>query len=165
MIAQLRERLGIELDSLSQELAERTHIDPTADAEKTDDLAGDGLKRILQRRIRLLGQLVAGLACVDPDSIPANRAGYGSVVRVRDVASGAEESYTLMTGDFIDLDEGQVSLASPVGHALFGHGAGERVTVVTPRGQRQYEVIELVTLPMKLGLVPSDTDPTALQVA
>ena len=165
MIAELRTRLGIELDRLSKELEARTPLDPTACPESPGDPAGREVQRILQRRIRLLGQLVAGLACVDPGAIPAGRAGYGSVVRVRDVASGKEESYTLMAGDFIDLDEGQVSLASPIGHALLGRGVGEPVAVVTPRGERQYEVVGLVTLPMKLGVVAGGKDAAALQVA
>jgi transcription elongation factor GreA len=76
-----------------------------------------------------------------------------------------EEIYTLMTGDFINIDEGQVSLASPIGHALTGSQVGDHVSVVTPRGQRRYEIIDLVTLPAPLGMAPTDPDELSLQVA
>lgn len=165
MIAELRTRLGSELDRLSHELTARMPMDLGSGREEAGNDASVELQRVIQRRIRLLGQLVAGLASVDPSTIWPDRAGYGSVVRVRDVATGEEESYTLMAGDFIDLDEGQVSLESPIGYALLGHRTGEQVTVVTPRVERRYEITGLVTLPQKMGLVGGGEEAVALQVA
>lgn len=165
MITELRTRLGMELDRLSHELVSRSRRDPSAEPEQSVDPAAMEIERLLQRRIRFLGQLVAGLSSVDPSVIWMDRAGYGSLVRVRDAYTGTDEIYTLTTGDFINLDEGQVSLASPIGHALLGSRVGDHVTVVTPRGQRRYEVMDLVTLPAQVGIVPTDPDEVSLQVA
>jgi transcription elongation factor GreA len=165
MITELRTRLGIELDRLSHDLVSRARRDPSAGSERRADAAAMETERLLQRRVRFLGQLVAGLSSVDPGVIWTDRAGYGSLLRVRDVQTGTEEIYTLTTGDFINLDEGQVSLASPIGHALLGTRVGDHVTVVTPRGQRRYEIMDLVTLPVQMGIVPNDPDEVSLQVA
>jgi transcription elongation factor GreA len=165
MITELRTRLGTELDRLSHELVTRSRHDPAAEPERSADPAAMEIERLLQRRIRFLGQLVAGLASVDPGVIWTDRAGFGSLLRVRDALTGTEEIYTLTTSDFINLDEGQVSLASPIGHALLGRRAGDLVTVVTPRGQRRYEIMDLVTLPTQLGIAPADPDELSLQVA
>jgi transcription elongation factor GreA len=167
MIAELRTRLGYELDRVSKQLEARvsTYSLTSPGQEAAEDPARREMRHILQRRVRLLGQIVAGLEFVDPASISADRAGYGSVVSLRDVATGAEYSYTLMSGDFIDVDEGQVSLASPIGSAVTGRGIGDRVGVTTPRGQREYEIIDLVSLPVKLGIVKSSEDTTAVHMA
>jgi transcription elongation factor GreA len=57
---------------------------------------------------------------------------------------------TQMAYDFIDLDAGQVSLASPIGRGLLGAKPGQEVTIALPRGERRYKVVQLTTLPQQL---------------
>ena len=59
-------------------------------------------------------------------------------------------TFTITAGDFIDLDGGQVSLASPIGQGLLGAGVDEEVTIELPMGDRRYRVLELTTLPQQL---------------
>jgi transcription elongation factor GreA len=152
--SELRARIGSELERLSYELATRL----SASAAESPEALGAGarvtLEKPLQRRIRCLGQLVAGLASVEAGMIWADRAGYGSTVRLRDRATGEEERHLLMAGDFIDLERGQLPLSSPLGAALLGRRAGDRVAVVTPGGERRYEILELRTLPARMGMAP-----------
>ena len=156
MLTEVRACLGAELERLNQELVQRMTIDPrVAPGGEADQVASD-LHRALQGKIRFFGNLVAGLAGADPSTIAADHIGYGSTVTVREVATGSEEVYTLVPGDFLDLEQGHVSLASPMGHALIGRRAGERVRVLTPRGERRYDITAMVTLPQRLGLVPTD---------
>lgn len=152
MIAEVRACLGAELDRLSNELTERLEINPHASPDDRRKLAVSDLHRTLQREIRFLGQLVAGLAVVDPGTVSAGRVGYGSDVTIRDLTSQIEETYTLVAGDFIDLEDGHVSLASPLGHALISRKAGDRVVVTTPKGERRYEIVSVITLPQRLGI-------------
>lgn len=152
MIAEVKDRLGSELERLSRQL--------------TDDLeAGLGgaatvcaameERREVQEKIRHLGQLVAGLAGLECDALPADRVGYGSSVVLQNLDSRQRVSYTLLTGDVIDLDEDQVSLASPVGQALLGRKVGDRVCVQAPAGTLRYRIVSLTTLPHMLGLMPA----------
>ncbi|HET8656681.1 MAG TPA: GreA/GreB family elongation factor [Longimicrobiaceae bacterium] len=158
MLAELRNRLGDELERLSHELTVRIP-DELASSQAGPTLETTlELERVVQRRVRLLGQLVAGLAAADPRTIWPDRAGYGSTVRVRDIARGDEETYTLLTGDLIDPRDGQISLASPIGNALLGRRAGEEITVITPWGARRYEILLLATLPQKLGVDVGEPD-------
>lgn len=150
MIAEVRDRLGGELERLSRRL--------------TDDLqaelggavcAAPEERREVQERIRRLGQLVAGLAGLECGALPPDRVGYGSSVVLQNLVTRHRVSYTLVTGDVIDLDEDQVSLASPVGQALQGRKAGDRVEVETPAGTLRYRIVSLTTLPQMLGLEPA----------
>jgi transcription elongation factor GreA len=100
----------------------------------------------LQETVARLGQLVAGLAMVDMECLPAIGAGYGSTVVVENVKSGSRAEYTLMVGPLVDIDANQVSLASPIGQALLGRVAGEEIVFVTPQGPLRMRVIAVTTL-------------------
>ena len=150
MITEVRERLGSELERLSRRL--------TDDFEA--ELAGTGSaapeeRREVQARIRWLGQLVAGLSGLECGALSVDRAGFGSTVVLQDLRTRERVSYTLVTGDVIDLDEDQVSLASPVGQALLGRKVGDRVSVETPAGKLRYRIVSVTTLPQMLGLMPA----------
>lgn len=156
MVAELRERLGGELDRLARELA--ASLAPELDegpARPEEDPRRNGEQREVQTRIRRLGQLVTGLAKLDPAALFLDRAGFGSSVVLQDLATKQRVTYTLMTAETIDLDEDQVTLASPIGQALLGRGVGERVTVETPQGTRRFRVVSLVSLPQMVGLAGS----------
>lgn len=156
MIAAVKACLEAELERLTQELTERLTIDPQVSPKDRTSHAISDLHRTLQGKIRFLGNLVAGLAAADSSTIAADRVGYGSTVILREVATEGEEVHTLVPGDFLDLEQGHVSLASPLGHALVGRREGERIGVVTPRGERRYDIVRVITLPQRLGLVPTD---------
>jgi len=156
MVTELRERLGSELDRLSRELA--GSLAPERDgglARLEEGMPRNGAQREVQTRIRRLGQLVTGLAKLDPAALFLDRAGFGSSVVLQDLATKERVTYTLMTAETIDLDEDQVTLASPIGQALLGRGVGERVTVETPQGTRRFRVVSLVSLPQMVGLAGS----------
>ena len=81
---------------------------------------------------------------------PRDRVGFGSQVEIRDVAMDEVSNFTIVAGDFMDLDGGQVSMASPIGRGLMGARKGEVVTIELPVGERRFKVLELVTLPDQL---------------
>ena len=45
-----------------------------------------------------------------------------------------------------DVTKGLISTSSPIGKALLGKKPGDEVTVVTPAGTREYEVVRLFTI-------------------
>lgn len=112
--------------------------------EPVSDL--DFVRTKVGRILNHLGQIAAGLAVVDPESLPGQGAGYGSRVTVRDVATGETDEYTLMVGTLVDIDANQVSLASPIGLALLGKVAGDEITVTTPQKKARLVVTRVITL-------------------
>jgi len=151
MMAELKERLGTELDRVSQELALAMMPEAVADAARADAVS-EAERLAMQKRIRCLGQLVAGLSASGEGDLPADRVGYGSEVEVQDLTTGQRETYLLVTGEVLDLDQNHVTLGSPLGQALLGRRAGERVVVESPRGRRRLRITSIVTLPQMLGL-------------
>jgi hypothetical protein len=64
--------------------------------------------------------------------------------------SGDEVSYTIVAGDYLDLEANQVSLASPLGRATVGRAEGEEFVCSLPAGEKRFRVLELTTLPQML---------------
>lgn len=108
--------------------------------------SGNGHASELQDVVRFLGQVTAGWTNLPPEALPAQGAGFGSRVRVEDCADGTRTTYTLMAGPLLDIDDGQVSLASPLGQALLGASAGDVVAVETPQRRRTLRVVGVRTL-------------------
>ena len=63
----------------------------------------------------------------------------GSRVRVRD-GEGVEE-YTIVAGEEAAAASRRISTESPLGKALLGHAAGERVRVRAPGGPRAVTIL------------------------
>ena len=60
-----------------------------------------------------------------PTQIPTDRVGLGSKVIVEDQKIRDKETYYLVFGDALEFEEGQVTMASPIGRALLGKAVGE----------------------------------------
>ena len=104
-----------------------------------------------QEAVRFFGQVAAAWADVPDGALPPTGAGFGSAVVVEDVDQGVRETFTLMTGALLDLDGGQVSLASPIGQALLGAEEGDIVSVQTPHRLRRLRVVEVRTLQSRIA--------------
>jgi transcription elongation factor GreA len=93
----------------------------------------------LERRIVVLESQIVSARVVIParDGV----AGLGTSVRVRDSATGEVAEYELVGAVEADVGNGRVSLAAPVGRALFGRRKGDVVEVETPRGTVALQVL------------------------
>lgn len=103
-------------------------------------------------RLRVLRQISLALADAVPRDVPYADAGLGSMLTLQDSVTGEYLEYLLMAGDLVDLDAGQVSMASAIGQSVLGRRAGDSVTVLLPRGRRSFRIAALTTLPAALGL-------------
>jgi len=134
-------------EHLAGDLAERDRLAPGDPNEVRDGVdeadrlaAADELARIDERIAAT--QSILARARPMPTGPEDGVVRLGSTVRVRD-DQGESESWTLI--DPVEFDEGTNSVAadSPVGSALLGHTAGDRVAVATPDGNRVIEILEV----------------------
>src|ERR1700742_1875776 len=96
-----------------------------------------------------LGQLkkrMAELSLVNLSNIPHDRVAFGSTVRVFDTTKDEEIEYKLVTSEESDVNKGLISTTSPIGRSLIGKQVGDTVTVTTPNGKRELEVLKLTTI-------------------
>ena len=78
--------------------------------------------------------------------IPTDKVGLGSRVVVEDQATHAVETFNLVFGDSVELEEGHVSMASPIGRALVGKGVGDIALLKLPTLTRRLKITELQTI-------------------
>ncbi len=67
----------------------------------------------------------------------------GSTVKIYDCEFEEEMVYTIVGSAEANLDNGQISDESPIGHALLGKKAGDTIDVETPGGIIKIKVLEI----------------------
>jgi len=97
-------------------------------------------------RLAQLHQRMAGLSMLNLSNLPKDRAAYGSRIVVMDLAKSTKVEYKLVTVEEADATTGHISTTSPIGRALLGKKVGDEVTVTTPAGIKEYEVVKLLTI-------------------
>ena len=82
--------------------------------------------------------------------------GIGSGVRLKDLQTGEELDFILVSPAEADPSDNRLSYESPVGKAILGKSVGAVVEVDVPAGRLAYEILE-VRPPGTLG-VPAGRD-------
>ncbi len=103
-------------------------------------------QQFVQARLGQLTQRVTKLANIDIAQIPADKVGLGSRVVVRDEQSSSIEHYELVFGDAGELQDGHVTMGSPIGRALQGKAVGEQAILKLPTRVRRLVIEQLVTI-------------------
>lgn len=103
-------------------------------------------QQFVQARLGQLTQRVTKLANIDIAQIAADRVGLGSRVVVEDEQSKARETYELVFGDAGELQDGHVTMGSPIGRALQGKAVGEQAILKLPTRIRKLVIVELITI-------------------
>lgn len=103
-------------------------------------------QEFVKARMRQLGKRIADLSLINMNNIPKDRAGLGSTVRVYDNTKNEEMEYKLVTSEESDVTTGKISTTSPIGRALLNKKVGDTTQVVTPNGNREMEVLNIITM-------------------
>lgn len=112
--------------------------------ENAEYAAAKERQRFVEARVSMLRKRVSEIQLINLDRIPADRAGFGSKLTIKE--NGRVLSYELVMPEDADPDRGLVSVASPIGRALVGKEEGDEVEAPTPAGVRVFEIITLVTI-------------------
>ena len=99
----------------------------------------------LYSKIAELKDLIENAEIVDNMELdaPKDTVTLGSIVRVRDLEDGFEESFEIVGSQEANPREGRISDDSPVGKGLHGHRAGETVTITAPAGELKFKILSL----------------------
>jgi transcription elongation factor GreA len=138
-----RRALFDELLALRAERATRLDAHTRASREADLDIdrpAPDVL--LAERRVAQLEDILARCVVVERESLDGAIAALGGRVRVR-WDDGAEECYVIVTPAELGRRTGQVSCDSPLGRALLGRRAGERVTADAPAGRLELTLVRV----------------------
>lgn len=107
--------------------------------------------REIDSRIRYLVKRLEVLKAVAQTPDDPTRIFFGAWVVVDDEA-GQEHRYRIVGSDEIDLDQGWISIDSPMARALLKKQEGDEVVMMSPRGELRYEVVSVAYSPSAQGV-------------
>jgi len=149
MTAEGYERLETELkrlktverpDVIKSISAAREHGDLSENAEYD---AARERQSFIEGRVRELEDKLSRAEVIDVSKLSGKEIKFGATVTLADEETDEKKTYQLVGTDEADVNNGRLSITSPVARALIGRGIGELVHVETPSGGRSYEVIKI----------------------
>ena len=143
--ARLREELKrlkeIELPQVVKDIGTaREHGDLSENAEYHAARERQGM---IVARITHIEQTLSRAEVIDPSKIKSDKVQFGAKLKLSNVDSGDETSYQIVGPEEANLDEGRISVASPLARALLGHHVGDEVKGKLPAGERLYEILDI----------------------
>ena len=118
----------------------RAHGDLSENAEFE---AAKERQAFIDGRLKDLEYKLSNAEVIDPDTLPKDRAIFGCVVIIENIDTGEESEYQLVGPDESNIEEGRISVSSPLGKSLIGKQIGDEVSLQAPGGKRVYELIEI----------------------
>jgi transcription elongation factor GreA len=64
-------------------------------------------------------------------------------VKITNTKTDEEVSYQIVGADEANLEEGTISISSPLARSLLGKEVGDEVSIRMPGGERTYEVLDV----------------------
>jgi transcription elongation factor GreA len=119
----------------------RAHGDLSENAEFD---AAKEKQGFIQGRIGEIGYKLANAEVVDPEKVKKDCVRFACKVLVENIDSEEEVEYQIVGEDEASIEEGKISVASPLGRALLGKKPGDEATLQAPGGKRVYEVIDIL---------------------
>jgi transcription elongation factor GreA len=99
----------------------------------------------LETRIKRLQERLRNAVVVEVDEAADGVFAFGHTAEVLDESKGESSEWTLVGSTEADLPSGRLSAESPIGRALLNAPVGATVAVETPRGERSFKVLRLVS--------------------
>jgi transcription elongation factor GreA len=118
----------------------RSHGDISENAEYDAAKEAQGLN---EKRIAELEGKLACAKILDDENITSDEVLIGATVKLKDLVSGEEFEYTLVSELEADYDSGKISVNSPIGAALLNHKLNEVVDIKIPVGALKYQILRI----------------------
>ncbi|MBI4237774.1 MAG: transcription elongation factor GreA [Deltaproteobacteria bacterium] len=118
----------------------RSHGDLSENAEY--DIAKERHQQ-LTKQISDMERALANAQVIDPATLTQDRVAFGARVTLRDLDSAETSQYQIVGIYEVDIQNGRISVESPIARALIGKESGDEVQVQTPRGTRLFEVLKV----------------------
>lgn len=142
------------LDALKQELDDLItnkrpeNIQSIKEARALGDLsenaeydAARNEQAVIESRIQQLEKMLENVSIISEVSTDA--VGIGNTVAIKYVDDDEEDEYKIVGSQEADPFESKISNESPIAQALFEHKVGDIVTVESPNGSYDVEIIEI----------------------
>ena len=98
---------------------------------------------MVEAKIRDLEGKLSRAQIIDPTKLSGDRVVFGATVTLEETESGKELRYQILGETEIDIEQGKISIVSPLARALIGKEVGDEVKVPGKGGPRLVEIVEV----------------------
>ena len=131
----------VERPNISQQIAEaRDKGDLSENAEYDAAKEAQGM---LEMKIAKLEEMYAGARVIDESQIDTDKVLALSIVKIRNLNTKAEMTFTLVAETEADIKTGKISVNSPIGSGLLGKKVGEVAEIQVPAGIVKFEILHI----------------------
>ena len=117
----------------------RSHGDLKENAEYH---AAKEQQALIESRVIAINDLIARANVIDVTKIENNgKVIFGSSVKLQDLETNKQITYKLVGQDEADIKKNLVFFKSPIGKSLIGKNKGDMVSVLTPSGEKNFEIL------------------------
>ncbi len=119
----------------------RSHGDLKENAEYH---AAKEQQALIESRVIAINDLIARANVIDVTKIEnTGKVIFGATVKLEDLETSKKITYKLVGQDEADIKKNLIFFKSPIGKALIGKDKNEMVTVNTPSGEKNFEILEV----------------------
>lgn len=116
-------------------------------SENGDYIYGKRKLREIDKRLAYLGRQMDAAKVIDPMSFSGEQIQFGATVTLLD-EEDKQKVYSIVGVDESAPERGYISWRSPIALALLNKSVGDFITVKTPRGERDFEIIAVAYKPL-----------------
>ncbi len=139
--AELKHLKSVERPTIIRAIAEaRDHGDLSENAEYH---AARERQSFIEGRVGELEDKISRAEVIDVSKLSGKVIKFGAKVTLADEDTGDESTYQIVGTEEADIDQGRLSVTSPLARALIGKQTGDAVEVTTPRGSKAYEITKV----------------------
>jgi transcription elongation factor GreA len=97
----------------------------------------------IEGRSRDIESILAQAEIIDPGKLSGTKVVFGATVKLTDVDSGEEVTYSVVGDHEADIKLGRIAISAPLARAIIGRERGESVSLKTGKGHREYEIVDV----------------------
>jgi len=132
---------SVERPAIAAQIAEaRDKGDLSENAEYDAAREAQGM---LEMRINKLETDLSNARIIDESKIDSKTVQILNRVTLRNLATGKEVVYILVSENEADLKAGKLSIGTPIAKAIVGKKRGDRVIVKVPAGELTFEIVDI----------------------
>lgn len=113
-------------------------------SENAEYHAAKERQSFLEGKINELKAIIGKAEVLEVESSPTDQVVFGRTVLLYDLQADREVRYQLLGPYESDPENGKISVTSPLGKALVGKEVGDEVSVKTPRGVQEFEILDIL---------------------
>lgn len=137
----LKRMKGPELQEILQNLAdarEKGDISENAEYEVAKEQYENHQKRVSELQDKLSNSII-----VEKDMVKTDVVQILTTVRLENLKTQKEQTYTIVPETEIDTKAGRISFSSPIGKGLIGKAVNEVVKIKVPAGELEFKILEI----------------------